>query len=367
MVPSSSGTGGGMTSQWEHPLGPTEQADVERQVDLWYEQQKEAKMGSSSRKPNPQLQHTQPDPPSVVNNRNNNTNAVVVPSMPPQLAPAAAPVVTVVESVIAAQAPPMAPRQPLYAPPSAPSAVPSPYAPPSGGMPPAAAAAATPWVDALPPGWEPRFDYTAMKPVFVHVATGAFTHDRPTALTAVPFHPPTTTATTAGVAPTPHQPVTPHAMAPSVATSVNQPVAVPPLPDGWEERVDPRSGRTFYLDHRTKSTTWVRPTASNNNATSASATTAVPPSLAHATGLRAPPPQPVAAPQPSSQPVPAALPAAPLSVPSSSGPPSSSSQALPATSQAPLPPGWEERVDASGRTYYVDHNTKRTSWKRPPS
>lgn len=31
----------------------------------------------------------------------------------------------------------------------------------------------------------------------------------------------------------------------------------------------------------------------------------------------------------------------------------------------PLPFGWEERVDADGYTYYVDHNTKTTSWERP--
>lgn len=33
---------------------------------------------------------------------------------------------------------------------------------------------------------------------------------------------------------------------------------------------------------------------------------------------------------------------------------------------APLPPGWEARVDnSSGRTFYVDHNTRTTTWKRP--
>lgn len=32
---------------------------------------------------------------------------------------------------------------------------------------------------------------------------------------------------------------------------------------------------------------------------------------------------------------------------------------------APLPPGWEEKVAPNGRVYYVDHNTKSTSWTRP--
>ncbi|CAH8821119.1 unnamed protein product [Trichobilharzia szidati] len=31
----------------------------------------------------------------------------------------------------------------------------------------------------------------------------------------------------------------------------------------------------------------------------------------------------------------------------------------------PLPPGWDERVDQNGRTYYVDHVNKRTQWDRP--
>ncbi|KAJ6652503.1 hypothetical protein lerEdw1_011473 [Lerista edwardsae] len=31
----------------------------------------------------------------------------------------------------------------------------------------------------------------------------------------------------------------------------------------------------------------------------------------------------------------------------------------------PLPPGWEKRVDPRGRYYYVDHNTRTTTWQRP--
>ena len=32
---------------------------------------------------------------------------------------------------------------------------------------------------------------------------------------------------------------------------------------------------------------------------------------------------------------------------------------------APIPAGWEEKVDNLGRTYYVDHNTRTTTWTRP--
>lgn len=31
----------------------------------------------------------------------------------------------------------------------------------------------------------------------------------------------------------------------------------------------------------------------------------------------------------------------------------------------PLPLGWEERTDAKGRVFYVDHNTRTTTWNRP--
>ncbi|KAA0724098.1 NEDD4-like E3 ubiquitin-protein ligase WWP2 [Triplophysa tibetana] len=35
------------------------------------------------------------------------------------------------------------------------------------------------------------------------------------------------------------------------------------------------------------------------------------------------------------------------------------------TWERPLPPGWEKRVDLRGRFYYVDHNTRTTTWQRP--
>lgn len=30
-----------------------------------------------------------------------------------------------------------------------------------------------------------------------------------------------------------------------------------------------------------------------------------------------------------------------------------------------LPNGWEERQDANGRTYFVDHIRRTTQWERP--
>lgn len=34
-------------------------------------------------------------------------------------------------------------------------------------------------------------------------------------------------------------------------------------------------------------------------------------------------------------------------------------------STEPLPAGWEERIDANGRVYFIDHATRTTQWHRP--
>ncbi|EEU35879.1 uncharacterized protein NECHADRAFT_9974, partial [Fusarium vanettenii 77-13-4] len=59
----------------------------------------------------------------------------------------------------------------------------------------------------------------------------------------------------------------------------------------WEERYDPASGRAYFVNHNTETTTWEHP--------------------------------------------------------------------------SPLPDGWEARATSDGRAYYVNHNTKTTSWDDP--
>ncbi|KAF7361250.1 RING-finger domain-containing protein [Mycena sanguinolenta] len=80
------------------------------------------------------------------------------------------------------------------------------------------------------------------------------------------------------------------------------------LPDGWEERYTP-SGRRYYADHNTRTTSWDAPRASDR------------------AGGRASQRQP--------------------------------------QSDAPLPPGWEMRRTSMDRVYFVDHNTRRTTWDAP--
>lgn len=100
-----------------------------------------------------------------------------------------------------------------------------------------------------------------------------------------------------------------------------------PLPPGWEEKRD-ATGRRYYVNHTTRTTQWERPTRSTN-----AGRTSTSESL-----------------RPRTQ---------------STGSQSSSPASTPTTSSSRLPQGWEERVDANGRTYYVNHNSRTTQWDRP--
>ncbi|KAK7469288.1 hypothetical protein VKT23_003772 [Stygiomarasmius scandens] len=96
-----------------------------------------------------------------------------------------------------------------------------------------------------------------------------------------------------------------------------------PLPAGWERRVDPQ-GRNYYVDHSTRSTTWHRP-GSVRPAQQAPAR-----NVSVSTGT---------------------------TVNSASGPGQ--------YADVPLPQGWEERRTAEGRPYFVDHNSRTTTWVDP--
>ncbi|KAJ3355309.1 hypothetical protein HDU83_003604 [Entophlyctis luteolus] len=80
------------------------------------------------------------------------------------------------------------------------------------------------------------------------------------------------------------------------------------LPRGWEQKVDGQ-GRTFYVDHNTKRTTWSRHVSTFSHPATCNLT----------------------------------------------------------FRPTKLPPGWEQRTDGSGRVYYIDHNTRTTTWNKPTS
>ena len=90
------------------------------------------------------------------------------------------------------------------------------------------------------------------------------------------------------------------------------------LPPGWEQRHTPE-GRSYFVDHNTRTTTWVDPrrqqyirmygqNANGNNTTI---------------------------------------------------------QTQPVSQLGALPSGWEMRLTNTARVYFVDHNTKTTTWDDP--
>ncbi|KAL8278008.1 hypothetical protein RQP46_009640 [Phenoliferia psychrophenolica] len=106
---------------------------------------------------------------------------------------------------------------------------------------------------------------------------------------------------------------------PAVATVVENEA---PLPTGWEMRKAP-DGRVYFVDHANRTTTWVDPRPK--------------PAVAPASDVIA-----VA---------PVVLEVAKLSV---------TEEQL-----GPLPSGWEVRSTPGGKKYWVDHNTKTTTWDDP--
>jgi E3 ubiquitin-protein ligase NEDD4 len=132
-----------------------------------------------------------------------------------------------------------------------------------------------------------------------------------------------------------------------------------PLPAGWERRIDPL-GRTYYVDHNTRTTTWNRPSASaaTNHTTQDNETNAA--RDQHSRRILAD--DLLEANNPSyraSQPPAASTPAAETTTPAIAA-----STATTAGTGS-LPNGWEERYTPEGRPYYVDHNTRTTTWVDP--
>ncbi|KAJ7505267.1 hypothetical protein B0H11DRAFT_1851467 [Mycena galericulata] len=124
------------------------------------------------------------------------------------------------------------------------------------------------------------------------------------------------------------RPASAHAAQAPVARHVDDDTGAP-LPEGWERRTDP-VGRTYYVDHTTRSTTWHRPQA-------ATPTPRVPAPQAGPAPVRTP----------------------------SAAPAAAASAQTGAYADVPLPLGWEERRTPEGRPYFVDHQTRTTTWVDP--
>ncbi|XP_053933416.1 E3 ubiquitin-protein ligase NEDD4 isoform X1 [Cuculus canorus] len=105
------------------------------------------------------------------------------------------------------------------------------------------------------------------------------------------------------------------------------------LPPGWEERQDEK-GRSYYIDHNSRTTTWIKPMVQVAVETGQL-------SAAQSISMGR---QPQATSSDSSQ---------------------QSSHQQPEMEQGFLPKGWEVRHAPNGRPFFIDHNTKTTTWEDP--
>jgi E3 ubiquitin-protein ligase NEDD4 len=129
-----------------------------------------------------------------------------------------------------------------------------------------------------------------------------------------------------------------------------------PLPPGFERRTDPL-GRTYYVDHNSRTTSWNRPSsnqAANLHAQEGETNAA---REQHNRRILADDLLEASSGGPNLQRSGSAQPGNPVVVGTGSGNTTAGSGSLPS--------GWEERHTPEGRPYYVDHNTRTTTWVDP--
>jgi E3 ubiquitin-protein ligase NEDD4 len=129
------------------------------------------------------------------------------------------------------------------------------------------------------------------------------------------------------------------------------------LPPGWERRED-NLGRTYYVDHNTRTTSWNRPTAAGGAAETRATQEAQTQQERQRHQNRTLPEDRAGASSPSlqqqQQQATATANAATMM---------HTGATTPGTGE--LPPGWEQRWTPEGRPYFVDHNTRTTTWVDP--
>jgi len=132
------------------------------------------------------------------------------------------------------------------------------------------------------------------------------------------------------------------------------------LPPGWERRVD-NLGRTYYVDHNSRTTTWNRPSTIQNDSDRTSATQAQTERERRALYSRTLPEERGSSPSPAAAGLTTVAPAS-TSNPAEVG---MMSTAATTAGTGELPSGWEQRHTPEGRPYFVDHNTRTTTWVDP--
>ncbi|XP_064496945.1 E3 ubiquitin-protein ligase NEDD4-like isoform X2 [Pseudopipra pipra] len=146
----------------------------------------------------------------------------------------------------------------------------------------------------------------------------------------------------------------------------------PGLPSGWEERKDAK-GRTYYVNHNNRTTTWTRPIVQlaedglvAPGSSGSSSNHLSEPQIRRPRSLSSPTVT-LSAPLEGMKdsPVRRAVKDT-LSNPQSPQPsPYNSPKPQHKGAQSFLPPGWEMRIAPNGRPFFIDHNTKTTTWEDP--
>ncbi|CAI4404109.1 BAQ_1a_G0015850.mRNA.1.CDS.1 [Saccharomyces cerevisiae] len=132
------------------------------------------------------------------------------------------------------------------------------------------------------------------------------------------------------------------------------------LPPGWERRTD-NFGRTYYVDHNTRTTTWKRPTLDQTEAERGN-------QLNANTELERRQHRGRTLPGGSSDNSSVTVQVGGGSnIPPVNGAAAAAFAATGGTTSGlgELPSGWEQRFTPEGRAYFVDHNTRTTTWVDP--
>ncbi|XP_017468072.1 PREDICTED: E3 ubiquitin-protein ligase Nedd-4 isoform X3 [Rhagoletis zephyria] len=157
-----------------------------------------------------------------------------------------------------------------------------------------------------------------------------------------------------------------------------------PLPSGWEERQD-ANGRTYYVNHTARTTQWERPlvSATSNSNVNVEAAASDFQRRFHISVDESDSGRPPATPRSDEDALPPnwSMQVAPNgrtffidhAARRTTWIDPRNGRASPMPNQTrrveddlgPLPEGWEERVHTDGRVFYIDHNTRTTQWEDP--
>ena len=133
------------------------------------------------------------------------------------------------------------------------------------------------------------------------------------------------------------------------------------LPAGWERRED-NLGRTYYVDHNTRSTTWTRPSTTYSERDQRTQMEANTQMERRAHQNRMLPEDRTGTSSPALQ---EAHQGGGGVTGAAAGAVSMMATGATTAGTGELPAGWEQRHTPEGRAYFVDHNTRTTTWVDP--